>query len=36
MKYTRHVPLMGKMKNVYKIIARKPEWKEPLARHRRR
>jgi len=25
---------MGKMRNAYKILVRKPEWKKPLGRHR--
>jgi hypothetical protein len=27
---------MGKMKNEYKILFRKPEWTKPLVRHRHR
>jgi hypothetical protein len=26
-RWTRHVVLMGEMRNVYKILAGKPEWK---------
>jgi hypothetical protein len=32
MRWARHVPYMGKMRNVYKILISKPEGMRPLER----
>jgi hypothetical protein len=32
----RHISRMGDMRNVYKVLVRKPEQKRPLGRHRRK
>jgi hypothetical protein len=31
-----HVARMGEMRNVYKMLVGKPEWKRPFMRHRHR
>jgi hypothetical protein len=36
MRWAGHVTHVGKMRNVYKILIRKPEWKRPLRRPRHR
>jgi hypothetical protein len=30
MRWVGHVAYMGEMRNAYKILVRKPEWKRPL------
>jgi len=36
MKWTGHVPYLGKMKNVYTVLVRRPQGKRPLGRPRHR
>jgi hypothetical protein len=35
-RWAGHVACMGKGRNVYRVLVRKPEGKTPLERHRRR
>jgi hypothetical protein len=36
MRCVGHAESMGEIGNTYKILVRKPEWRRPLGRHRRR
>jgi len=35
-RWTGHMTHMGMIRNAYKILVRKPEWKKPLGRPKRR